>query len=73
MDGLFGQRIKVLIGILGLVAALWFIYAVRGILAPFILAFILAYVMTPLVDRMEGRGLRRTASILLIFAGGFVG
>ncbi len=73
MDGLFGQRIKVLLGILGLVASLWFIYAVRGILAPFILAFILAYVMTPLVDRMEGRGLRRTASILLIFAGGFVG
>jgi predicted PurR-regulated permease PerM len=72
VDGLIGQRLRILLGIIGIVAGLWFIYAVRGILAPFILAFILAYVMTPLVDRMEGRGLRRTASILLIFAGGFL-
>ncbi len=73
MDGLFGQRLRILLGVIAMVAGLWFIYTVRGILAPFILAFILAYVMTPLVDRMEGRGLRRTASILLIFAGGFLG
>lgn len=73
MDGVLGQRIKVLIGIVGLIAGLWFIYTVRGILAPFILAFILAYVMTPLIDRMEGRGLKRTASILLIFAAAFTG
>jgi predicted PurR-regulated permease PerM len=71
VDGIIGQRLKVLLGIVGIIGGLWFIYAVRGILAPFILAFILAYVMTPLVDRMEGRGLKRTASILLIFAGGF--
>jgi len=57
VDGLIGQRLRILLGIIGIVAGLWFIYAVRGILAPFILAFILAYVMTPLVDRMEGRGL----------------
>ena len=62
-----GQRIRLLLGIAGSVAGLWFVYTVRGILAPFILAFILAFVLTPLVDRMEARGLKRTPSILLIF------
>lgn len=67
MDSLLGHRIKLLLGAIGTVAGLWFIYQVRGILAPFVLAFVLAYVLTPLVDRMEGRGLKRTPSILLIF------
>ena len=67
MGSLAGQRIRLLLGIAGSVAGLWFVYTLRGILAPFILAFILAYVLTPLVDRMEARGLKRTPSILLIF------
>ncbi len=67
MGSLAGQRIRLLLGIAVTLAGLWFIYTVRGILAPFILAFILAYVLTPFVDRMEARGLKRTPSILLIF------
>ncbi len=67
MGSLAGQRIRLLVGIAASVAGLWFVYTVRGILAPFVLAFILAYVLTPLVDRMEARGLKRTPSILIIF------
>lgn len=67
MGSLAGQRIRLLLAIAGTLAGLWFIYTVRGILAPFILAFILAYVLTPLVDRMEAQGLKRIPSILLIF------
>lgn len=67
MGTVLGQRIKILLVIALGIAALWFIYAIRGILAPFVLAFILAYILTPLVDRMEAGGLKRTPSILLIF------
>ena len=52
---------------MAIVVAAWFVFSIRGILSPFVIAFVLAYVMTPLVDRMEGRGLNRTWSILCIF------
>ncbi len=48
-------------------ALVWIVYSLQGILAPFVLAFVLSYVLTPLVDRMEGRGVGRTWSILIIF------
>ena len=67
------QQIKIVIGLVVAVAALWFIYEIRGILAPFGLAFVLAYVLAPIVDRMEGRGLGRTWSILLVFFMAFTG
>ena len=68
---LLNKRIKIGIVLISIVLGLWFVYTGRGGLAPFALAFILAYVLTPLVDRMEGRGLNRTSSILLIFLGVF--
>jgi predicted PurR-regulated permease PerM len=67
MGSLIGQRIRLLLGIAVVLMGLWFVYTIRGILAPFVLAFIFAYVLTPLVDRMEARGLKRLPSILLIF------
>lgn len=67
MGSLLGQRIRLALGIAAALVAIWFVYTVRGILAPFVLAFVFAYVLTPLVDRMEGRGLKRTPSILIIF------
>ncbi len=61
------RQLRVLVG-LGVVAGvLMFIYQIRGVLAPFGLAFVLAYVLAPVVDRMEGRGLGRTWCILLVF------
>lgn len=67
MGSLLGPRIRLALGVCLALAGAWFVYTVRGILAPFILAFIFAYVLTPLVDRMEARGVKRTPSILLIF------
>jgi predicted PurR-regulated permease PerM len=63
----FASRVKLVLGALGIVVALWVLYEIRGVLAPFVLAFVLAYMLTPFVDRLEGRGLGRTVSILLIF------
>ncbi|NKB70876.1 MAG: AI-2E family transporter [Candidatus Latescibacteria bacterium] len=71
----FSNPVKVVLGIALALALCWFLYFIRGILAPFVLAFIVAYVLTPLVDRMEGRGLNRTLSIVLVYlvvAGGMV-
>ncbi|MFL2540811.1 MAG: AI-2E family transporter [Candidatus Latescibacterota bacterium] len=67
------QQIKIVIGLFLSLAVLWFVYEIRGILAPFGLAFVLAYVLAPIVDRMEGRGLARTWSILLVFVMAFTG
>jgi predicted PurR-regulated permease PerM len=68
---LFGKQVKIVLGIAALAGLVWFFSAIRGILAPFVLAFVLAYITSPLVDQMEGRGLNRTVSILLIFLAAF--
>lgn len=59
-----------------LVAAiiLWFAYATRGVLGPFIAGLIIAYLLDPAADRLEARGIRRwlaTALILAMFFGVF--
>ena len=42
-------------------------YALRGVLVPVFLAFLIAYALDPLVDRAERRGItRRVASLLLL-------
>ncbi len=50
-----------------IVGLCFFVYEIRGILAPFTLAFVLAYVLSPIIDRMEGSGMSRTGGILLVF------
>lgn len=62
-----GRPLKIALGVALLACFIWFVYAIRGILPPFLLAFVLAYTLEPLVDRLEGRGVNRTLSILLIF------
>lgn len=56
------------------IAALWLLAQLSPILSPFVLAAILSYICNPLVDRMEGRGLPRTAGVVVVLAllGGMV-
>lgn len=61
------QPVKFLALFLFFVGFVFFVYEIRGVLAPFVLAFILAYILGPIVDRMEGSGMGRTSSILLVF------
>ena len=68
-----GRPLKIALGLAALVGLVLFVYAIRGMLAPFGIAFVLAYVLSPLVDQMEGRGLNRTFGILLIFLLAFGG
>jgi len=53
--------------ILTLVAFGYLLYRVRGILAPFILAGVIAYVLEPPVRGLERRGMPRTMAIILIY------
>lgn len=48
---------------------LYFIYLVRGLFLPFILAVVLVYLLNPLVNRMEKRGTSRVAAILILYLG----
>lgn len=43
-------------------------YWLRAVLTPFFLAFIVAYLLNPLVRRLEARGLPRTAAIAALIA-----
>jgi predicted PurR-regulated permease PerM len=49
----------------GLLFAVWFLYSLLGLLAPFIIAFLIAYIFSPLVVRLEQRGWPRWLSSLL--------
>lgn len=56
-----------------LVAAiiLWFAYATRGVLGPFIAGLVIAYLLDPVADRLEARGVPRWAAAMLILIGFF--
>ena len=66
-------QVKVVLALVALVVGGWFVYEIRGILTPFVLAFILAYVLYPIIDWMERRGLGRAWSTLLVFSLVFAG
>ena len=66
-------QIKIAIGLVAVAVAGWFLYEIRGILAPFVFAFVLAYVLYPIIDWLERKGLGRVWSTLLVFALVFAG
>ncbi len=58
--------------IVGLVLFFW---GVRGILPPFVIAFAIAWLLDPLLDRMQRMGFSRTfaiASVYVVFLGSFI-
>ncbi len=47
----------------------WFLWSVRSVLNPLILAYLLAFVLHPLVLRLERRGWKRRRAVNVIFCG----
>ncbi|MBM2840104.1 MAG: hypothetical protein HW412_632 [Bacteroidetes bacterium] len=45
---------------------IWFLYSLLGLLTPFIVAFLLAYILNPLVTRFEAKNIPRWASSLAL-------
>lgn len=50
-------------------ALLWLLYVLSPILAPFLLAAIVAYICNPLVERCVGWGMPRVGAVLLVIIG----
>jgi predicted PurR-regulated permease PerM len=46
----------------------WVLYLLSPILTPFVVSALLAYLGDPLVDRLEQRGLKRTAAVSVVFS-----
>ncbi len=43
------------------------LYLIRGLLAPFVIAFVITFFLSPVVDYMEGEGINRTLAVVLLF------
>ncbi|MDX9872152.1 MAG: AI-2E family transporter [Clostridia bacterium] len=63
----YGKYLHIFRGALFWGALLWFIYAVRSVLTPFALGFFLAYLLNPLVDRLEKKGISRIFAIAILY------
>src|SRR3712207_680667 len=61
------SRTLILLVVLGLAA--WAVWLVRDVLPPFLIALGLAWLLDPLLDRMQRWGLPRWAAVTLTFAG----
>ena len=55
--------------IIALVVICFLLWLLRDILLPFVAGLALAYLQTPLADRLERRGMNRTVAALLIVGG----
>lgn len=62
--GLSGHTLLLLLT--AALALLWVLDTTGFLLAPFVLAIVLAYILDPLVDKIEGRRLGRSLAILLL-------
>lgn len=68
------KLIKILISISSIIFALWFLYSISSLLAPFIAALIISYALNPLVEKISGILLfekkigRTIASAIILFA-----
>lgn len=54
------------VSVAALLILYWVLDTTGFLLAPFVLALVLAYVLDPLVDRLEARGLTRSISIVVL-------
>jgi predicted PurR-regulated permease PerM len=69
MNGFLSKpAVKIAVILAGAVLFLWFVYTARVALYPFIIAFAFAYILDPVVDRMEKAGLGRTSSVVMLLA-----
>lgn len=55
-----------LVSVAGLMTLVWVLASTGSLLAPFVLAVMLAYMLDPLVDRLERRRVSRTLAIVLL-------
>lgn len=57
---------SLVVALAGLITAVWVLSTTGSLLAPFVLALGVAYVLDPLVDRIEATGRGRTTAVVLL-------
>lgn len=57
---------SLVVALAGLVTGVWVLSTTGSLLAPFVLALGVAYILDPLVDRIEATGRGRTTSVILL-------
>lgn len=57
---------SLVIALAGLITGVWVLSTTGSLLAPFVLALGVAYILDPLVDRIEATGRGRTTSVILL-------
>ena len=60
------QILRIVIFLSLIVVAAWLLYTIRGTLAPFFLAFVLSYLLMPLVDFLESHRLNRLIAVVVV-------
>ena len=53
----------------GIALLLWILYLLKPVVIPFVAAFLMAYLFSPLVDKLHDMGLPRWLSISIVFIG----
>ena len=65
------RRNLILVGVGGLF--LWFVWTIRAVVNPLLFGYLAAYILHPMVLKLERRGLKRRRAVNVIFIGGFLG
>ncbi len=65
--------VRLLAALIALFLFGWTVYGLRGVLTPVLLSFLIAYLLDPIVDRFESRGINRTVAILIMMVVLFLG
>ncbi|UCC69221.1 MAG: AI-2E family transporter [Armatimonadota bacterium] len=58
---------KWLSALVGILLVAWLLYRVRAILLPFALGAVIAYLLNPMIDRLERKGWTRSRAIWVVF------
>lgn len=64
---------RILLWVVLVLSALLFLYLVRGILPPFIIAFVIASLLDPSIRKLRLRGVKRIYAVSMVFVIFFVG
>lgn len=62
---------KIALWILVVAIAFWFLYLVRSVLLPFVLAFIISILLDPMIRKLRMRGYSRRKAVVIVFCGFF--
>jgi predicted PurR-regulated permease PerM len=68
LERLSPSRRRIALGVLAALV-LWFLWTVRAVINPILLGYLLAFVLHPMVQKLEHRGLSRKWAVGVIFSG----